>query len=78
MNTMRKYKKFSLFISFFLLVGYEFTHKPALFNSTSLGRAAAANLANGTMTSLKGPMASMKLTDACETVSTHINPTQHW
>ena len=60
------------------VVGYEFTHKPALFNSTSLGRAAAANLANGTMQATKGPMASMRLTDAGETVSKHINPTQHW
>ena len=63
---------------FLLIVGYEFTHKPDLFNSTTLGRAAAAQMASGTMRSTTGPLASMKVTDACATVAKNINPTQHW
>ena len=66
------------FIYFLILVGYEFTHKPDLFNTTTLGRAAAQQMANGTKSTLTGPLASMKVTDACQTVAKNINPTQHW
>jgi len=67
--------------SFSIIVGYEFTHKPDLFNTTTLGRAAAAQMSSGTMnrsTQGLGPMASLKITDACQTVAKNINPTQHW
>jgi len=60
------------------MLGYEFTHKPDLFNSTTLGRAAAMNLANGTKSTLTGPLANMTITDACQTVAKNINPCQHW
>jgi len=68
-----------IFINLFLIiVGYEFTHKPDLFNTTTLGRAAAAQLASGTMRSTTGPLASMKLTDEPPCVAKNIVPTQHW
>lgn len=41
MNTMRKQIFIFPFIYFSIIVGYEFTHKPDLFNTTTLGRAAA-------------------------------------
>ena len=56
---------FSPFIYFSIIVGYEFTHKPDLFNTTTLGRAAAEQMASGTMRSTTGPLASLKVTDAC-------------
>ena len=36
-------------------------------------------MATGSMRStLPGPLASLKVTDACQTVAKNINPTQHW
>lgn len=64
--------------SFVSIVGYEFTHKPDLFNTTTLGRAAAAQMASGRPASTKGPLATMRVTDEPACVAKNINPTQHW
>lgn len=62
------------------MLGYEFVHKPDLFNSTTLGRAAAAQIASGTKRSstAKGPIGNMTITNEPACVAKNIVPTQHW
>ena len=60
------------------MLSYEYIHNPSLFNSTKLGRDMARTQSMGFSANLKGPLASMSLTNAGQTMSKNINPTQHW
>ena len=62
------------------IVGYEFIHEPQLFNATKLGRDMAVTQTQGGFNreNAKGPLASMSLSNAGQTMSKNINPTQHW
>ena len=70
-----------IYLKLFLsIVGYEYIHNPQLFNATKLGRDMAKTQDGGfkNTQSQKGPIGSMRLTNAGQTMSKNINPTQHW
>ena len=64
------------------MVGYQFIHKPSLFNSTKLGRDQLQNQEQGTFTrtssAKNNAFAPMTLTSEKETVARNINPVEHW
>jgi hypothetical protein len=60
------------------MVGYQFIHKPSLFNSTKLGRDQLKNQELGTFSrtssAKNNAFAPMTITNEKETVAKHINP----
>ena len=55
-----------------VIVGYEYTHHPKLFNSTKLGRDLTKSIANGTNFGGK----ALATAGAC--VTQHTVPAEHW